>query len=114
MVLKAVTFPTVSVKGRNAIIIENVHPQAALARTDCHLLNMWVRVDGPEIFAGMAVAVQPDDNDGAESDSNCYWEFVYELHEAGEYRVDAKVLVWNGLASGRGLRYQVAKCTREM
>ena len=63
------------VKGRNTIIIENVHPNATLARKDCHLLTIWVRVDGPEIFAGMAVAVQPNG-----TDSSCYWEYAYDLH----------------------------------
>lgn len=101
MVLKASSVPTVLVKGRNTIVIENVHPNAVSSRKDCHLLTIWVRVDGPEIFSGMAVAVQPDD--GADSSgSSCYWKFAYDLQVGGDYRVDAKMLVWNGLATVDG------------
>jgi hypothetical protein len=97
MVLKAANVPAEPVQGRNVIVIENVHQNAALVRDDCSLLTIWVRVDGPEIFAGMAKAVQPD---GA--NSSCYWEFSYDLQQPGDYRVDAKVLVWNGLAQVDG------------
>jgi hypothetical protein len=82
------------VKGRNTISIENVHPNATLARKDCHLLTIWMRVDGPEIFAGVAVAVQPNG-----TDSSCHWEYAYDLQLMGDYRVNAKVLMWNGLAT---------------
>jgi hypothetical protein len=36
----------------------------ASTRSDRHLLTVWVRVNGPEIFAGVAEAVQPDAGTG--------------------------------------------------
>ena len=66
-------------------------------RTDCHLLTIWVRVNGPEIFAGTAQAVQPDDADATQK--SCFWKFTMDLQVPGTYHVDAKVLLWNGNAT---------------
>jgi hypothetical protein len=107
MALKASSVPERPVEGQNSIIIENVHPNAALSRNDCHLLTIWVRVDGPEIFAGMAQAVQPE---GADDSSSCYWEFTYDLQLGGAYRIDAKVLMWNGLARVDGEDDNKSQC----
>jgi len=63
---------------------------------------LWVRVSGPEIFAGSAFAV-PQSSDSDTSDSSallgsapCYWEFEFDLQVVGSYKVDIKVLQYNG------------------
>lgn len=81
----------------NSVIrIVNVHPNKTIAddnnRNYCDLLTIWVRVNGPEIFAGRAQAVR------YAKGSSCHWEFPFDLQIQGNYTVDAKVLVWNGLA----------------
>ena len=79
--------------GHNTIRIVNIHPNSStVGRTDCDLLTIWVRVNGPEILAGQAQAVS-DNTTGV-----CHWEYPFDLHRQGSYKVDAKVLVWNGLA----------------
>lgn len=80
---------------RGQVILYNVHPKAleeakGAVRTDCHLLTVWVRVRGPEVFAGSAKAVQPGE------DGHCYWTFEFDLQIPGDYRVESKVLLWNG------------------
>eukprot|EP00523_Entomoneis_sp_CCMP467_P004393 CAMPEP_0168749362 /NCGR_PEP_ID=MMETSP0724-20121128/16677_1 /TAXON_ID=265536 /ORGANISM="Amphiprora sp., Strain CCMP467" /LENGTH=773 /DNA_ID=CAMNT_0008797269 /DNA_START=253 /DNA_END=2574 /DNA_ORIENTATION=- len=77
--------------GRNVVQIYDVNTPH---RTDCHLLTIWVRVNGPEIFAGSAKAVKKPQVD------SCYWEFSFDLSLPGEYSVDAKLLTWNGSAEG--------------
>mmetsp|Transcript_12628 Transcript_12628/g.30585 ORF Transcript_12628/g.30585 Transcript_12628/m.30585 type:complete len:963 (+) Transcript_12628:201-3089(+) len=103
-------------QGRNVIRIVNVHPN----RTDssfsqdeqqkqdnqCELLTIWVRVMGPEIFAGRTQAV----NTGLElGGKKCHWEFVFDLQESGDYTIDAKVLVWNGQAPLGGNEHSQCK-----
>mmetsp|Transcript_15140 Transcript_15140/g.31211 ORF Transcript_15140/g.31211 Transcript_15140/m.31211 type:complete len:697 (-) Transcript_15140:1269-3359(-) len=72
------------------IRIDNVYPHrtktAASDSSECEKLFMWIRVTGTEIFAGKPRAVpgQP-----------CHWRFDFDLQIAGEYHVDAKVLMWN-------------------
>lgn len=88
LVLAAVVPPPET--GRNVLTIDNVLGQHA---TDCHLWTIWVRVNGREILAGSAAAV----NDG--DDSSCHWEFAYHLQLPGDYQVDVKVLLYNGEAA---------------
>jgi hypothetical protein len=69
---------------------------------ECDKLTLWVRVNGPEIFAGSAVAVADADagtnagTDNADASSSCHWSFAFDLAVPGEYEVDVKMLVWNG------------------
>jgi len=95
---------------RGQVVIHNVHPAAleerghgAPARSDCHLLEVWVRVRGAEVLAGGATAVQPEN-----PSQNCYWVFDFDLYVAGEYIVESKVLLWNGQLQHDGTN----KCTQ--
>ena len=83
--------PSTIQPGRSVIRVDNVYDDHPSIRTDCHLVMIWIRVNGPEIFAGTAQAVQPDDA----TQESCYWEFTYDLQVPGTYHVDAKVLLWN-------------------
>jgi hypothetical protein len=47
--------------------------QSAAARSDCDKFTLWVRVFGPEIFAGSAVAVP------ATNRTDCYWKFDFQV-----------------------------------
>ena len=58
--------------------------------TECNKLTIWVRANGPEIFAGAAQAVQSTD------DGSCFWSFSFDLQQPGTYEVDVKLLIWNG------------------
>jgi hypothetical protein len=80
-------------KGPNVVKLWNVHKQTASTFQSCHLLTLWVRVNGPEIFAGSPRVVQPDTGQAA-----CHWEFEFDVHVEGSYEVDAKMLLWNGHA----------------
>ena len=99
--------------GRNIIKIRNVFQQnrtigshevdvesGDFPRDDCDQLTIWVRVNGPEIFAGRAKAVKLASSESKRS--SCHWEFPFNLQLEGEYIVDAKVLVWNGRANVGG------------
>jgi hypothetical protein len=70
----------------------------ASTRRDCHLLTISVRVNGPEIFAGVAEAVQPNAGTGTGTGTGCYWEYSFDLQVEGSYSADAKVIMWNGAA----------------
>jgi hypothetical protein len=89
--------------GRNKVTIENVNANMnandnASTRRDCHLLTISVRVNGPEIFAGVAEAVQPNAGTGTGTGTGCYWEYSFDLQVEGSYSADAKVVMWNGAA----------------
>jgi hypothetical protein len=73
--------------GRNVVKIVN----ALAPATNCHVWTIWVRVNGPEIFAGSASSV-------VGANSTCHWEFPFELQAAGDYKVDIKVIMYNGEA----------------
>jgi hypothetical protein len=110
MILKG-ELPTHLRPGRNVIRILNVLEEeensssrsstssTAGTNNNCHLLTIWVRVNGPEIFAGSAHAVHYPEED-SDDDSRCGWEFEFDLQLPGTYTVDAKVLLWNGGAAG--------------
>lgn len=59
-------------------------------KRDCEKLVMWVRVNGPELFAGSAVPVP-----GSNGSQDCHWEFAFDLQVPGDYQVEVKVLLWN-------------------
>lgn len=75
--------------GRQSVTIHNVSNETTTI-TNCEKYTIWVRVDGPEIFAGAAQAVHSSD------DNSCFWKFDFDLRQAGTYKVDAKLLLWNG------------------
>jgi hypothetical protein len=52
------------------IVIRNIAQPTATTTVDCHLFTLWVRMAGPELFAGKANAT----NDDVESSStSCHW-----------------------------------------
>ena len=68
----------------------------------CSRLTIWVRVNGPEIFAGSAISVVDTNHANANNEqltSSCHWEFPFDLRVPGKYEVDVKVLTWNGNAA---------------
>jgi len=89
MVLSALVPESPVKPGRNVVHIFDINGPD---RLDCHLLTIWVRVNGPEIFAGSAESVLDDNK------QKCHWEFSFNLQVVGEYEVDAKLLNWNGAA----------------
>jgi len=70
-----------------------IHNVSNKTVTDCDKYTIWVRVNGPEIFAGAAEAVMSMEGD------SCFWEFDFELQQSGTYEVDVKLLLWNGDAA---------------
>jgi hypothetical protein len=87
-----VRYPTATT---GQVVLYNVHSRAledaTQVRDDCHRLDVWVRVRGPEIMAGSAKAIQPEDEK-----EHCYWVFDFDLRVAGDYVVESKVLLWDG------------------
>ena len=75
------------------IRIDNVFPQQQqeqpLDPDYCQRLTMWVRVAGPEIFAGVPEAVSEG--------NSCYWKYSFPLQVPGTYHIDAKVLIWDSV-----------------
>ncbi|GKY97711.1 hypothetical protein MPSEU_000729300 [Mayamaea pseudoterrestris] len=67
-------------------------------QADCAKWTIYVRVNGPEIFAGSAVAVASQIFPG----QSCHLEFPFLLLVAGEYEVDARLLLYNGKAPPQG------------
>jgi hypothetical protein len=76
---------------KQVVTIRNVNA-ATSTFAECEKLTLWVRVAGPEIFAGAATAVKDSDT------LSCHWNFEFDLRVPGTYIVDAKVLIWNGAA----------------
>jgi hypothetical protein len=76
---------------KQSVTIRNVNADTSTFM-ECEKLTLWVRVAGPEIFAGAANAVKDSDNE------SCHWLFEFDLRVPGTYIVDAKVLIWHGAA----------------
>jgi hypothetical protein len=94
--------PTEPKVGRNVVTIRNVHPSVSSnnTRNDCYLWTLYVRVNGPEIFAGSAIAINAtatatQSTSSPLTDIGCYWEFPFNLSISGSYLVDAKILHYN-------------------
>ena len=91
---------TVTIEGgrRRQVQIFNVHPQLdhhhhpSEGPNYCDLLTIWVRANGPELVAGKARPVAATDS------SACHWVWDLDLTVPGTYTVDARVVLWNGLA----------------
>lgn len=85
--------------GKNFVRIYNVKNSL-----DCSKISIWVRVNGPEIFAGHAKVIIHAGNSTAHTNihynENCYWEFEFHAKKPGSYSVDAKVLEWNPISKG--------------
>lgn len=89
MILAAIP-PSNPQEGKQHVAIVNVHPSGrALPKNECHLWTIWVRVMGPEIFAGSAEAVVGERN------NSCCWTFEFDLKVPGTYFIDSKVLLYN-------------------
>jgi hypothetical protein len=90
---------------RHAVKTHDVNQQ--LRGDECELLVLWVRVNGPEIFAGAAQAVQvPEETGESEAEADftassssssapCHWEFPFDLLVSGDYHVTVKLLLGN-------------------
>ena len=91
MVLTTVLPQSPMKPGKKVVKIYDVN---MATRDDCSNLNIWVRVNGPEIFAGSAKAV----DSGASTSEGCHWEFSFDMEVVGKYEVDAKVVNWKGEA----------------
>ena len=71
-------------------------------------LTMWVRANGPEIFAGTAIphilkSSSPLDN------HRCTWRYDFEPKNAGVYSIHVKVLTFNGFVDSLREKCNVAK-----
>jgi hypothetical protein len=69
--------------GGNAVYVYNVMPRSNATtspRDDCDKLSLWVRVYGPDVFAGSPVAVP------ATETTDCYWKFDFEVTPSEECR----------------------------
>lgn len=65
----------------------------------CSLWTFYVRINGPEIFAGTAHAVitaSTSNEINIDPYYNCYWEFPFKITIPGEYIIDSKLLYYNG------------------
>jgi hypothetical protein len=81
--------------GWNAVRIFNTFEAT---KVDCDKWTIFVRVNGPEIFAGSALPVASQIYPG----QSCHWEFPFNLQVPGEYEVDARLLNYNGNAPPQG------------
>ena len=80
-----VDHPTVHGAGDYELFI---HPVSKQMTCNASKLELWVRIGGPDIFAGSAI---PDIN-------SCSWTFPFTLEQTGEYIVEVKTLMYNGRA----------------
>ena len=55
-------------------------------------LTMWVRANGPGIFAGTALPHVMSNTD------RCSWLYQFEARSPGDYKIHVKVLTFNGFA----------------
>lgn len=77
----------------NTIRVINVNNETQNNNEYCKKWTIWIRVMGPEIFAGSATPVI--------NNNGCHWEFPFRLSQptinsVDEYTVDAKLLMYNG------------------
>ena len=80
-------------KGKYNVQIHNIKDPI-----DCSDLLLWVRVNGPEIFAGHAVPVYEQNRFRIGTRRHireCHWEFNFDATVPGSYNVEAKTLEWN-------------------
>lgn len=85
MILEASVVPAEETSKQRVVRIENIRSASTI---ECERLSVWVRVNGPEIFAGKPQVVKEA--------TNCWWEFPVVLSKSGTYDVEAKLLTWNG------------------
>jgi hypothetical protein len=97
VVLAALLPSSTKSPGRRTVQIFNTVSETAV---NCTQWTIWVRVNGPEIFAGSAQAVN---NTGVLfPGQDCHWEFPFDLQVPGDYVVDVRLLVFNGKAPPQG------------
>jgi len=68
--------------GQFKVLIRNTNSNTCTASN----YNIWVRVTGSEIIAGKAI---PDD-------TTCSWTFPFEIQEAGDFGIQAKLISYLG------------------
>ena len=78
--------PRVNGAGEYELVI---HPVSKLMSCNASKLELWVRIGGPDMFAGSAIPHA----------TACSWTFPFQLERVGEYIVEAKLLMYNGLAN---------------
>lgn len=61
-------------------------------------LTMWVRVNGPEIFAGTALPHMLNSTSSRDNQHRCTWRYDFEPKSAGIYSIHVKLLTFNGFA----------------
>lgn len=61
-------------------------------------LTMWVRANGPEMFAGTALPHAFGPSSSAEDRHRCAWRFDFDTQTSGEYSIYVKALTFNGFA----------------
>ena len=59
-------------------------------------LTMWVRANGPEIFAGTALP------HAMRNSNRCAWLYSFDARSPGDYKIHVKVLTFNGFAKFNG------------
>jgi hypothetical protein len=74
MLLAAQVHP--SGKSVHVFDVLSTDDEARIPRDDCDKLSLWVRVYGPEVYAGTAQTVP------ATETSDCFWKFDFEVRDA--------------------------------
>eukprot|EP00804_Cyclotella_cryptica_P026256 CCRYP_019842-RA/>CCRYP_019842-RA protein AED:0.04 eAED:0.04 QI:241/1/1/1/0.75/0.6/5/196/808 len=78
-------------------------------------LTMWVRVNGPEIFAGTAMPHRWKPTSAMSSSATttrCAWKYDFVPQMVGEYTFHVKLLTFHGLADFDPAKCQEEKITR--
>jgi hypothetical protein len=84
--------PDILVEGQNTLKIVPTTPQ----RSDCAKWVLTIRVSGPTGVKAMGI---PTPIVSLEETESCYWEYMFDLEEAGLYNIDARIIMWNNEAS---------------
>jgi hypothetical protein len=74
-----------------------IHPVSREMTCNASKLELWVRIAGPEIFAGSAIP---------SSKQSCEWSFPFHLERIGEYIVESKILLYNGRADAHPKQFE--------
>jgi len=59
-------------------------------------LSMWVRANGPEIFAGTAMLHMLKPSSVPQLNNRCTWRYDFNPKKAGDYSVHVKTISFNG------------------
>ena len=95
-ILLSALLPDKPVLGQNVVRIFNTLEETPVR--DCHKWTLWVRVAGPEIHGGSAIAENKTTMNWFGDKQECHWEFPFQLQVPGDYHVDVRILSYNGYA----------------